>query len=114
MLNAQVNDFNCKVMRTTFHQPLPQPKTLVRVPSSSVRIAYFIMVHDETEQFIRMFRKIYTRDQFYLIHVDRKANEEVTEMIQGFLIHYPNAYILESMNITSGGFNMVQIELNAM
>lgn len=101
-------------MRTTFHQSLPQPKTLVRIPSSSVRIAYFIMVHDEPEQFIRMFRKIYTRDQFYLIHIDRKANEEVTEMIQGFLIHYPNAYILESMNITSGGFNMVQIELNTM
>lgn len=101
-------------MRTTFHQPQSQPKPLVRAPSSSVRIAYFIMVHDEPEQFIKLFRKIYTRDQFYLIHIDRKANEEVTEMIQGFLIQYPNAYILESMNITSGGFNMVQIELNAM
>ncbi|MDF2934013.1 MAG: glycosyl transferase [Chryseobacterium sp.] len=105
---------NNKTMQTTFSQPLPQTQTSAVNSSASVRIAYFIMIHHEPEQFIRMFKKIYTRDQFYLIHIDRKANEEVTEMIQGFTIHYPNVYILESMNITSGGFNMVQIELNAM
>lgn len=103
-----------KAMQTTFSQTLPQTQTSAINSSASVRIAYFIMVHDEPEQFIRMFKTIYTRDQFYLIHIDRKANEEVTEMVQGFTIQYPNVYILESMNITSGGFNMVQIQLNAI
>lgn len=101
-------------MQSPSLQPLPKTQTNGLKPSASVRIAYFIMVHNEPEQFIRLFKKIYARDQFYLIHIDRKANEDVTEMIQGFLVHYPNAFILESMNITSGGFNMVQIELNAM
>ena len=61
-----------------------------------------------------MFQKIYTRDQFYLIHIDRKANADITEEIQIFLVQFPNVYILESMNIVSGGFSMIQAELNAM
>ncbi|WP_229049345.1 beta-1,6-N-acetylglucosaminyltransferase [Chryseobacterium arthrosphaerae] len=61
-----------------------------------------------------MFKKIYTRDQFYLIHIDRKAKAEFTEEIQLYLIHFPNVYILESMNIVAGGFSMIQAELNAM
>ncbi|MCU7619322.1 beta-1,6-N-acetylglucosaminyltransferase [Chryseobacterium sp. PBS4-4] len=101
-------------MQKTFSEPLPKAKPLAVNLSASIRIAYFIMVHNEPEQFIRMFKKIYTKDQFYLIHIDRKANDEVTEKIQGFSVQFPNVYILESMNITSGGFNMVQIELNAI
>ncbi|WES98474.1 beta-1,6-N-acetylglucosaminyltransferase [Chryseobacterium arthrosphaerae] len=61
-----------------------------------------------------MFQKIYTRDQFYLIHIDRKAKAEFTEEIQLYLIHFPNVYILESMNIVAGGFSMIQAELNAI
>ncbi|BFO68787.1 beta-1,6-N-acetylglucosaminyltransferase [Chryseobacterium sp. KCF3-3] len=61
-----------------------------------------------------MFKKIYTRDQFYLIHIDKKAKQEFIEEIQLYIIHFPNVYILDSMNIVSGGFNIVQAELNAM
>lgn len=61
-----------------------------------------------------MFQKIYTRDQFYLIHIDRKAKAEFTEEIQLYLIHFPNVYILESINIVAGGFSMIKAELNAM
>lgn len=82
--------------------------------SQQVRIAYFIMIHHKPEVFRNMFEKIYTRDQFYLIHIDRKAKDEVTEEIQQFIIKFPNVYILESMNIISGGFSMIQAELNAM
>ncbi|MGL6129506.1 beta-1,6-N-acetylglucosaminyltransferase, partial [Chryseobacterium artocarpi] len=53
-------------------------------------------------------------DQFYLIHIDRNAKAEFTEEIQLYLIHFPNVYILESMNIIAGGFSMIQAELNAM
>jgi hypothetical protein len=77
-------------------------------------IAYFIMIHHKPDAFKEMFQKIYTRDQFYLIHIDRKAKAEFTEEIQLYLIHFPNVYILESMNIVSGGFSMIQAELNAM
>jgi len=72
------------------------------------------MIHHKSDVFKAMFEKIYTRDQFYLIHIDRKAKEEFTEEIQQYLIHFANVYILESMNIVVGGFSIIQAELNAM
>ncbi len=72
------------------------------------------MVHHKPQAFKKLFRQIYTKDQYYLIHIDRKAKPEVTEEIQLYLIRFPNAYVLESMNIVSGGFSMIQAELNAM
>ncbi|WP_312173223.1 beta-1,6-N-acetylglucosaminyltransferase [Chryseobacterium sp.] len=97
---------------STIPQTLPQ--TTEEHSSTQVRIAYFIMVHQRPEAFKTLLEKIYTRDQFYLIHVDRKASSETTEAIQDYVIQFPNVYILESMNIVSGGFSMIQAELNAM
>lgn len=94
------------------------PQTLAQTSEEhslpQVRIAYFIMVHQRPEAFKTLLEKIYCRDQFYLIHIDRKASSETTEAIQDYVIQYPNVYILESMNIVSGGFSMIQAELNAM
>lgn len=101
-------------MQTSVPTTSPQPQTLESNSSQHVRIAYFIMVHHKPEVFKAMFQKIYTRDQFYLIHIDRKAKGEFTDEIQMFLTKFPNVYILESINIVSGGFSMIQIELDAM
>lgn len=101
-------------MQTHTTSPQIQSETQIQDSSLQVRIAYFIMVHHKPDIFRAMFEKIYTRDQFYLIHIDRKAKEEVTEEIQVYLMHYPNVFILESMNIVPGGFSMIQAELNAM
>ncbi|MFS4429465.1 beta-1,6-N-acetylglucosaminyltransferase [Chryseobacterium sp. GVT01B] len=101
-------------MQTSDPITKPYPKTLESPTGSHVRIAYFIMVHHKSEVFKDMFKKIYTRDQFYLIHIDRKAKPDFIEEIQLYVVQFPNVYILDSMNIVSGGFNMVQAELNAM
>jgi len=94
--------------------PSPSPRTLESPTGPHVRIAYFIMIHHKPEIFKNMFQKIYTRDQFYLIHIDKKAKQDFIEEIQLYIVHFPNVYILDSMNIVSGGFNIVQAELNAM
>lgn len=98
------------------YSPIPQPlfKPTEIPPSRHIRIAYFIMVHHKPNVFKAMFEKIYTRDQFYLIHIDRKASAKFTEEIQLYLLQFPNAYLLESMNILPGGFSVIQAELNAM
>ncbi|WP_336703302.1 beta-1,6-N-acetylglucosaminyltransferase [Chryseobacterium indologenes] len=101
-------------MQTSFPITHPHSQTTNLHSAPQVTIAYFIMIHHKPDAFKEMFQKIYTRDQFYLIHIDRKAKEEFTEEIQLYLIHFPNVYILESMNIVSGGFSMIQAELNAM
>ncbi|SIS71264.1 Core-2/I-Branching enzyme [Chryseobacterium ureilyticum] len=101
-------------MQTSNPTPQPYSQTLDLHSALQVRIAYFIMIHHKPDAFKEMFQKIYTRDQFYLIHIDRYAKAEFTEEIQLYLIHFPNVYILESMNIVAGGFSMIQAELNAM
>ncbi|WP_312764454.1 beta-1,6-N-acetylglucosaminyltransferase [Epilithonimonas sp.] len=101
-------------MQTPSTIPLTLPQTIEEHSSTQVRIAYFIMVHQRSEAFKTLIEKIYTRDQFYLVHIDRKASSEITEAIQNYVIQYPNVYILESTNIVSGGFSMIQAELNAM
>lgn len=101
-------------MQTSAIAPHPQLQPLEILSSQQIRIAYFIMVHHKPDVFKAMFEKIYTRDQFYLIHIDRKAAAEFTEDIQLYLLQFPNAYLLESMNIVSGGFSVIQAELNAM
>ncbi|WP_164464026.1 beta-1,6-N-acetylglucosaminyltransferase [Chryseobacterium sp. G0186] len=101
-------------MQTSFPITHPHSQTTDLHSTPQVTIAYFIMIHHRPDAFKEMFQKIYTRDQFYLIHIDRKAKAEFTEEIQLYLIHFPNVYILESMNIVSGGFSMIQAELNAM
>ncbi|SFN24479.1 Core-2/I-Branching enzyme [Chryseobacterium oleae] len=101
-------------MQTSVPTPSPRPQVLESLSDQHVRIAYFIMVHHKPEVFKTMFQKIYTRDQFYLIHIDRKAKEEITDEIQMYLVQFPNVYILESINIVSGGFSMIQAELDAM
>lgn len=108
------DDLNSVNIQT--HSTIPQtlPQTKEKRSGLQVRIAYFIMVHQQPEAFKTLLEKIYTRDQFYLIHIDRKASAETTEVIQDYVVQYPNVYILESMNIVSGGFSMIQAELNAM
>lgn len=101
-------------MQTHMNLPQTQPETQDQHSPRQVRIAYFIMLHHKPDVFRAMFEKIYTRDQFYLIHIDRKAKPQVTEEIQVYLMQYPNVYILESIHIVPGGFSMIQAELNAM
>lgn len=101
-------------MQTSVPTSSPRPQVLESPSDQHVRIAYFIMVHHKPDVFKTMFQKIYTRDQFYLIHIDRKAKEETTDEIQMYLVQFPNVYILESINIVSGGFSMIQAELDAM
>ncbi|WP_300685948.1 beta-1,6-N-acetylglucosaminyltransferase [Chryseobacterium sp.] len=107
------DDLKSGIMQSSSPQTQPRTQAL-RSDSPHVKIAYFIMIHHKPEAFKEMFQKIYTRDQFYLIHIDRKAKAATTEEIQLFLIQFPNVYILESMNIIQGGFSMIQAELNAM
>lgn len=61
-----------------------------------------------------MFSAIYHPDNYYLIHLDKKADPELSVEVKTFLADYPNAYLLESSNVVWGGYSMVQAELNGM
>lgn len=79
-----------------------------------VRIAYLVLVHRLPEQFKRLFKAIYEPSNFYLIHIDKKANQEIGEEVKDFLKEYPNVHILKSEKVVWGGYSMVQAELDGM
>lgn len=82
--------------------------------SKTISIAYLILVHRLPNQFKRLFTAIYETDNYYLIHIDKKANDKIGQEIQSFLASYPNVFILKSEAVVWGGYSMVQAELDGM
>lgn len=82
--------------------------------SSGVVIAYFILVHRYPGQFKRLFESIYSADNLYLIHVDKRAGMELYKEVKKFLLNYPNAQMLKSQEVVWGGYSMVEAELRGM
>lgn len=86
----------------------PKPKI------HQIQIAYFILVHRLPEQFKRLFKAIYHPDNHYLIHIDKKTDDPSRQTIEAFLTEYQNTHLLESSNVTWGGYSMIQAELDGM
>lgn len=82
--------------------------------NKQINIAYLILVHRLPKQFKRLFKAIYSPNNYYLIHIDKKANIDLHEEIKEFINDFQNTYILESENIVWGGYSMVQVELNGI
>lgn len=80
----------------------------------NINIAYLILVHRLPEQFKMMFKAVYDVENYYLIHIDKKANEEIGEEIAEFLAPYKNVFIQDSQKVVWGGYSMVQAELDGM
>jgi len=64
-----------------------------------INIAYLILVHRLPKQFKRLFKSIYNPNNYYLIHIDKKASKELHKEIKNFISDFENTYILESENI---------------
>lgn len=84
------------------------------IPMKSISIAYLILVHRLPDQFKKLFKAIYDPSNFYLIHIDKKANEKIGQDVKEFVEQYSNVHILNSENVIWGGYSMVQAELDGM
>ena len=77
-------------------------------------IAYFLLVHRYPEQFKRLFKAIYSPDNEYLIHVDKRAGVILMRELKLFLADYANVSVMNSQNIVWGGYSMVDAEIRGM
>ncbi|MCX8526081.1 beta-1,6-N-acetylglucosaminyltransferase [Chryseobacterium formosus] len=84
------------------------------MPIQSVSIAYLILVHRLPNQFKKLFKAIYDSSNFYLIHIDKKASQQIGEEVRNFLKDYLNVHIFDNENVIWGGYSMVQAELDGM
>ncbi len=77
-------------------------------------IAYFIMVHQYPNQFKKLFKAIYHSENHYLIHIDKKSDNQLHVEIQDFLAGFPNVSLLKSMTTNWGGYSLVDAELKGI
>ncbi|MDD3144492.1 MAG: beta-1,6-N-acetylglucosaminyltransferase [Candidatus Gracilibacteria bacterium] len=82
--------------------------------NKEITIAYLILVHRLPKQFKRLFKSIYNPNNYYLIHIDKKASKDLHKEITNFINDFENTYILESESIVWGGYSMVNVELNGI
>ncbi|MCS4238708.1 hypothetical protein M2306_001051 [Myroides gitamensis] len=79
-----------------------------------ITVAYFITIKYNPDYFLTMFKKLYNKDQLYLIYIDHTCSLEVKNMIQTYVVHLSNVYILDSFYLQTDSYNKYKIQLNAM
>ena len=81
---------------------------------NEITIAYLILVHRLPKQFKRLFKSIYNPNNYYLIHIDKKASKDLQKEVTNFISDFENTFILESESIVWWWYSMVNVELNGI
>jgi len=79
-----------------------------------MKFAFQILIHKNLEQFKRLFRAIYSPQDYYLVHVDKKAGPLFREEVRTFLSGYSNCELMPSLRVTWAGYSIVDVELRGM
>lgn len=79
-----------------------------------MNIAYFFMVHKLPNQFKRLLRSVYDRNNTYLVHVDKKMGEQEIQALITEFSHLNNVYFMKPHSLTWGGWSLVDMELKAI
>lgn len=77
-------------------------------------IAYFMLIHRYPNQFKRLFKSIYHEKNYYIIHIDKRADRKIFDEIDLFLGDYENSSILESKEAIWGGYSLVDAQLRGI
>lgn len=79
-----------------------------------MKIAYCIMIHHMFAQFCWLFEAIYTKDDIFLIHVDKKANKDFYDQVKSYVGSRTNVRFLPRRPVTRFGWSVVSVELEAI
>jgi hypothetical protein len=79
-----------------------------------MRIAYFIIAHHKFPQFCWLFDAIYTAEDVFLIHVDKKSSDEFYSKIKSYVGTRFNISFLPRRAVTWGGWSVTSVELQAI
>lgn len=79
-----------------------------------MKLAYFIMAHHKPNMLLRLIRAIYSPDNIYLIHIDRKADESVYETAAALCRGCSNIHMFSSGTMTWAAWSLVQAEIDGI
>ncbi|XP_030593957.1 beta-1,3-galactosyl-O-glycosyl-glycoprotein beta-1,6-N-acetylglucosaminyltransferase-like [Archocentrus centrarchus] len=78
-------------------------------------LAYSMVVHHKVQNFERLLRAIYTPQNIYCVHVDKKSPASVFSAIKGIVSCFPNVFMVsEAVSVVYAGWTRVQADLNCM
>ena len=79
-----------------------------------VSLAYALLTHKNPHQLERLFRSIYHPEDVFVIHVDRRAEPALHVAAKKLSDQYANVEVLNSRSIVWSGFEMAQVQMDAM
>lgn len=78
-------------------------------------VAYSIVVHHKVQNFERLLRSIYSPQNFYCIHVDRKAPTSFILAVTGIVSCIDNVFLASKLeHVVYAGWTRVQADINCM
>lgn len=79
-----------------------------------MKLAYLIMAHKNPAQLERLIGAIHAPDNYYLLHVDRRAEANCHAAAAGLAKQYPEVELLRSRSCRWGGWSQVAVQLAGM
>ena len=78
-------------------------------------LAFTILLHENVEQFERLLRLIYRRQNFYCIHIDADASTDVVRAIRSISQCFANVFLsTRRENVIYATFSRLQADINCM
>ncbi|KAK3565388.1 hypothetical protein QTP86_007671 [Hemibagrus guttatus] len=78
-------------------------------------VAYSIVLHHKTQNFERLLRSIYSPQNFYCIHVDKKAPESTRKAISSIVSCFDNVFLASKTEaVVYASWSRVQADINCM
>jgi hypothetical protein len=79
-----------------------------------MRVAYIILAHKYPEQLIRLIHKLNSKENTFLIHIDKNTSPEIYQLIKQELKAFPNVHFLNRYKTYWGSFQLVQATLEGI
>lgn len=78
-------------------------------------IAYSMVIHEDIEMFERLLRSIYTPQNIYCVHVDRKSPDTFHQAVQAIASCFDNVFVASKLErVVYASWSRVQADLNCM
>ncbi|XP_026781377.3 beta-1,3-galactosyl-O-glycosyl-glycoprotein beta-1,6-N-acetylglucosaminyltransferase-like [Pangasianodon hypophthalmus] len=99
-----------KFRRTRKYLPFPLSEEEEAFP-----VAYSIVIHHKVQNFERLLRSIYSPQNFYCIHVDKKAPESFMRAINAIVSCIDNVFLASKFEeVVYASWSRVQADINCM
>ncbi|XP_027028810.1 beta-1,3-galactosyl-O-glycosyl-glycoprotein beta-1,6-N-acetylglucosaminyltransferase 3 [Tachysurus fulvidraco] len=78
-------------------------------------IAYSMVIHEKIEMFERLLRAIYSPQNVYCVHVDKKSSKIFSETVSAIVSCLPNVFVATKLeSVVYASWSRVQADLNCM